>query len=143
MITNKYALAVQIDTNLFEIFDIMYFEKDTELDLKYKKAANCGANFISIPIQNTIKLSTFLDENNLLYNLNNSSYDISENQNIYLGISENKVFIVMLMEKTNITDQKYQAAFENNVVLVDVSLEKNVGIGDLWDRQKITNVLQY
>jgi len=141
MATNKYALAVQIDDDLFEIFEILYLEKDTELDLKYKKAANHGANFISIPIQNTVKLSTFLDQNNLLYNLTNYSYDISEDQSIYLGISKNKVFIVMLIENTNITDQKYQAAFENNVVLVDVSLENNIGLGDLWDKQKIIKVL--
>jgi len=138
---SKYALAVEVDNNLFEIFDIMYFEKDTELDLKYKKGAASGAKFISIPIKNTIKLSDFLDENNLLYNLTNYSHDISENANIYLGIANNTVFATVLIEKINILDQKYQAAFGNNVVLVDISLEDNVGLGDFWDGQKIINLL--
>lgn len=137
----KYALAVEVDNNLFEIFDIIYFEKDTELDLKYKKAAASGAKFISIPIKNTIKLSAFLDENNLSYNLTNYSHDISEDSNIYLGIANSTVFVTILIEKTNILDQKYQAAFGNNVVLVDISLENNVGLGDFWDGQKIISLL--
>jgi hypothetical protein len=134
-------MAVEVEDDLFEIFEILYFEKNTKIDLKYKKAASVGVKAISVPIHNNIKLSFLLSENNFMDNLSDTNFDISKNQNIYLCVSNNKVFAYFLTEKETPTDQKFQAAFENKVIIIDVSLENIVGLGDLWDGQKIINVI--
>ena len=141
MFVDKYAMAVQIEDNLFEIFDILFIEKETEMARKYKNAINHEITAISIPIQNKTKVGMFLNQNNILFDLKSIDSDISEDQDIYLSISDGKVFSYMLMEKTNPDNEKYQAAFESKVVIIDVSLENDIGLGDLWDRQKIIKVL--
>ena len=141
MFTDKYAWAVQIEDDLFEIFDIVYFEKETETAIRYKHATSAGATAISIPIKNKTKIGLFLNENNLSFNLKNIDSEISENEDVYLMISNNTVFSFMLMEKTNPDNKKYQAAFGSNVVIIDVSLENDIGVGDLWNRKKIIKVL--
>lgn len=141
MFVNKYAMAVKIEDNLFEIFEIFYFEKNTKIDLKYKKATNVGAKAISIPIDDNIKLSLLLDKNNFIHDLSDASFDISKNQNIYLCVSDNKVFAYFLTGKETPTDEKFQAAFENEVIIIDVSLENTIGLGDFWNGQKIINVI--
>ena len=141
MFTDKYAWAVQIKDDLFEIFDIIYLEKETEISRIYKNATSIGATAISIPVKNKTKIGVFLNENNISFNLKSPDYEILENEDVYLTISENKVFSFMVMEKTNPDNQKYQAAFESNVIIIDVSLENEIGLGDLWDREKIIKVL--
>lgn len=141
MLIDKYAMAVQIENDLFEIFEILFFEKETETAAKYKNAINAGITAISIPIKNKTKVGVFLNENNISFNFKSIDYDISENQDIYLMMSDNKVFSFILMEKTNPDNEKYQAAFGSNVVVIDVSLENDIGVGDLWNRQKIIKVL--
>ena len=141
MFTDKYAWAVQIKDDLFEIFDIVYLEKETEISRIYKNATSIGATAISIPVKNKTKIGVFLNENNISFNLKSPDYEILENEDVYLTISENKVFSFMVMEKTNPDNQKYQAAFESNVIIIDVSLENEIGLGDLWDREKIIKVL--
>jgi hypothetical protein len=141
MFTDKYAMAVQIKDDLFEIFDVLHIEKESEVNIKYRNATNNGATAISIPIQNNTKIKNFLNQHNILFNLTNTDIDILESQDIYLFMSENKVFSFMVMEKTDPVNQKYQAVFEGNVVIIDVSSEDNIGFGDFWDKEKIIKVL--
>jgi len=141
MLIDKYAMAVQIEDDLFEIFDILSFEQETEMAVKYKNAVNSGITAISIPIKNKTKIGPFLNENNISFNFKSIDYEISENEDVYLMISNNIVFSFMLMEQTNPDNKKYQAAFGSDVVIIDVSLENDIGVGDLWNRKKIIKVL--
>ena len=50
-------------------------------------------------------------------------------------------FYYFINNKINYYDKKYQAAFENNVVVIDVSSENDIGLGDLWDRQKFIKMV--
>lgn len=141
MFISMYALAVEIEDNLFEIFDILYFEKDTEIDFRYKKAISFGATGIYKNIRDGIKINAILQNDSLVSDSNEETFSIDENENIYLFISNNRVFGFIINQKHSQSDEKYQAAFSSNVILIDISLEKNVGLGDLWDGQKIVSVI--
>ncbi len=137
MLTDKYAMAVQIDDNLFEIFDIFYFEKDTELNIRYKNAILKGATAIHTQIRSGIKIGAIFDGNSIISENLEDSVNFDEDHNIYFLLSDNKIFGVIANPKSEAYDQKYQAAFANKVIVIDISLEKNIGFGDLWDGQKI------
>lgn len=141
MFVNKYALAVQLDEKLFEIFDILYFEKGTEIDLRYQKNISSGAIAIHSKIRNQIKVGAILDNDVLTYDSTENCFDLEENENIYLFLSNKKIFGYTIIKKTDLADRKYQAAFGSNVILIDVSLENSVGFGDIWDGQKIIRVI--
>jgi hypothetical protein len=137
MINNKYALAVEIEDGLFEIFEVLYFEKDTELDIRYKNATLKSATAVYTQIRNGIKIGAIFDGNSIISENLEDSDSFDENHNVYFLISDNKIFGVIANPKSEAYDKKYQAAFENKVIVIDISLEKNVGFGDLWDGQKI------
>lgn len=140
MLINSYALAVEIEKGLFEIFDILAFDKGTEIDVRYSNAVSSGATGVFKNIRKGIKIGATLDNDILVSDSEEGAIDLEDNENAYFLISENKVFACMIHEKDNQFDKKYQAAFENNVIVIDISLENNVGFGDLWDGQKIIRV---
>jgi hypothetical protein len=137
MVNNKYALAVEIEDGLFEIFEVLYFEKDTELDIRYKDATSKGAIAIHTQIHSGIKIGAIFDGNNIISENLEDSASFDEDHNIYFLLSDNKIFGVIANPKSESYDQKYKAAFENKVIVIDISLEKNIGFGDLWNGQKI------
>ena len=137
MLFNEYALAVEIEYSLFEIFDILYIPKDTEVDLRYKAATSYGAHGVYAPISSGFAIGDTFENNTVVHNLESESVNISDDQNAYLFISDNKIFGVTINQKLDFADKKYQAAFESNVILIDTSLENKANIGDLWDGQKI------
>ena len=141
MIINEYALAVEIENGMFEIFDILYFEKDTEIDLKYKKAILDGATGVYTGIRTGIKIGATLEEHKNMNYISEEVFNISEDQNVYLFISNNKIFGLTINKKNDIDDEKYQAAFEGNVILIDVSLQSGTNLGDIWDGQKIIKMV--
>lgn len=134
-------MAVQINNGLFEIFEIFYLEKDSEIDLKYQKATSIGARAVSFLINHDIKINDLLNQNNLISNLTNNDFIISKNQDIYLCICDKEVFSFVLMEKTSQANQKFQAAFDGDVIIANVSLQNIVGLGDFWDGQKVINTI--
>lgn len=141
MLTNKYALAVEIEPNLFEIFDIFYFENGSDIDLRYQKSTSDGAIAIHSKIRNGIKIGAILDNDKFLYDSTENTFDIEEHEDIYLFLSNNKVFGFYIQKIGEPDHIKYEAAFENKVIVIDISLENNVGFGDLWDGQKILRVI--
>lgn len=141
MFINKYALAVETDDNLFEIFDILYFEKGTEIDLRYQQNIANKAIGIHSTIRNGIKIGAIFDNDKFIYESTEDTFDIAEDENIYLFLSDNKVFGFIINQKEDPADKKYQAAFSSKVILIDISLEQKVGFGDLWNGQEIIQVI--
>lgn len=141
MLLNEYALAVEIENGLFEIFDILYIPKDTEIDVRYKTAISYGAHGVYIPINSGFAIGDRFENNSVVHNVEDESFDIPDDQNAYLFISDNKIFGLTINQKLDFVDEKYQAAFESNVILIDISLENRANLGDLWDGQKIIPVV--
>jgi hypothetical protein len=137
MTNNKYALAVKIEDGLFEIFDMLHFEKGTALDIRYQDATSQKAIGIYTPFYDEINIGDTLDIDLFLSKDIEESDNTDKDHNVYLLLSNNKVFGIIENSKSESYDKKYQAAFQSKVIVIDVSLEKNVGFGDLWDGQKI------
>jgi hypothetical protein len=141
MISNKYAFAVEIEDGLFEIFDILHFEKGTALDIRYENATSQEAIGIYAPFYDDIDIDDIIDVDRLLSKNIEESDNIDKEDNVYLLLSNNKVFGIIKNSKSESYDKKYQAAFQSKVIIINVSLENNVGFGDLWDGQKIINAV--
>jgi hypothetical protein len=138
---NKFALAVEIDTNTYEIFDVFFFE-NIEMSQRYSKAISAGAIGILAPDYNNIKIGATLVDNKFIVDNQEGILSFSENDVVYTLLSENKVFGISIINKNTDRFIKYDAAFENDVIVLDVSNEDSVGFGDIWDsNQKI--ILKY
>jgi len=138
---NKFALAVKIDKNIYEIFDIFFFE-NLEMIKRYSQAISVGAIAILAPNYNNIKIGAVLADNKFIVENKEGIQTFSQNEVVYTLLSENKVFGISIINKNTDKFIKYNAAFENDVIVLDVSNEDSVGFGDIWDsNQKI--ILKY
>jgi len=133
---NKYALAVEIEEYLYEIFDILYLEKDTEIDKRYKDSISMGSKAIVAPDFNNIKIGATLIDNKFVVDNQEEVKPFNYNDVVYVFLSNNKIFGIMSMGKNNISFSKYDAAFDGNVILVDLCKEDSAGLGDIWDSRK-------
>jgi hypothetical protein len=133
---SKYALAVEIEEGLYEIFDILYFEKDTDIDKRYRKSISMGSKAIVAPDLNNIKIGSILVDNKFIIDNKEGVREFNHNDIVYVFLSNNKIFGIMSMDKSSIDFAKYNAAFDGNVIIVDVSEEDSVGLGDIWHSSK-------
>lgn len=130
---NKYALAVQLNENIYEIFDILYFEKDSEIDKRYKHSISLGATAILAPTLHNIKIGSVFSENKFIVD-NQDNIRVFQDEDIaYVLLSENKVFGIIVMNKESIDYPKFNAAFDSNIIVIDISDQDGVGFGDIWD----------
>lgn len=133
---NKYALAVEIDKDIYEIFEIFFFDKESKISQRYDKAISVGAIGIIAPNYNNIKIGATLVDNKFIVDSQEDTLEFTENDIVYTLLSENKVFGIIKLDKNSNLFKKYEAAFENNVIVLNVSNEKSVGFGDIWDLNK-------
>lgn len=141
MATTKYALAIEVDNSLFEIFDILYFDKDSEIDIRYQKATLNGAIGF-YPKDNTkVKIGSFWNGIDFIAVDERDYVEIDPSQDIYVFTSKDIVFGAVIKDKDTLENYKYQAAFAGNVIMIDVSSEANIGLGDFWNGKNIIPVV--
>ena len=134
--TSKYALCIEIEEGIYEIFDILYFEKDTDIDKRYRESIAMGSKAIMAPDLNNIKIGATLVDNKFMIDNQEGVREFNPNDIAYVFLSNNKIFGIISMDKDSINSAKYRAAFDGNVIIVDVSKEDSVGFGDIWDSSK-------
>jgi hypothetical protein len=139
--TNKYALAVEIEPHLFEIFDIIYLEKNSEIDLRYKNGTLTSAIAVCPKNNSKLKVGSFWNGEDVVSEEVEGFFDINSDQDAYVFIFNSKMFGIVVKLKDHPDNYKYQAAFESNVILINVSSESSVGLGDLWDGQKVQSIV--
>jgi len=132
---NKFALAVEIDTDIYEIFDVFFFE-NIEISQRYSKAISTGAIGILAPDYNNIKIGATLVDNKFIVDNQENILEVQENNVVFVLLSENKIFGVIIMKKDAPNFAKYDAAFESNVIVLNISDEESAGLGDIWDASK-------
>jgi hypothetical protein len=133
---NKYALAVEIEDGIYEIFDIFFMESNTEISDRYKKAISPGAIAISAPTLDNIKIGAKLVNNSFVVEDKEGIRTFEENDSAFLLLSKDIIFGIMVMKKNHHSYLKYIAAFENKVIVLDVSDKDKVGFGDMWNEKK-------
>jgi hypothetical protein len=140
MFFSKYALAVEIEDYLFEIFDIITHELDSEIDKRYKNATKNTAIAIKALSNKNIKNGSTNNNGYFESEDKDGFLEIDDSQYVFVFLSDNKVFGASIMTEESPGLEKYINAFESKVVLLDISLEENIGIGDLWDTKKFKSV---
>ena len=133
---SKFALAVEIDKDIYEIFDMFFLEPNTPRAQRYNKAVSNGAIGILAPDYNNIKIGATLVDNKFIVDSQEDVLQVKENDRVCVFLSENKVFGLIIMDKDSYQFIKYDAAFESNVIVLDISNEEFVGFGDIWDANK-------
>jgi hypothetical protein len=140
--TSKYALAVEIDSSLFEIFDILYFDKDSEIDTRYKSGTLSDAKGFYPKDNKKIKIGAFWNGSDFVSADETNYVEIDISQDIYVFTSQDIIFGAVIKDKNTLENNKYQAAFQSNIIIINVSSEDNIGLGDFWDGKKIISVVQ-
>jgi hypothetical protein len=133
---SKFALAVEIDKDLYEIFEIFFFDKESKISQRYDQATSNGAIGIVAPDHNNLDIGSILVDNKFITNSQKDIVSFAENDAVYTLLSENKVFAIITIDKNKDLFAKYDAAFESNVIVLNVSNKNSVGMGDIWDASK-------
>ena len=128
---NKYALAVEIDKDIYEIFDMFFFEPNTPISERYKKSISKGAIAILAPDYNNIEIGATLVDNKFIIDVQKDIKKFQEDDAVFVLLSQNKVFGIIIMKKNAPNFTKYDAAFENTVIVLDLCNEDSVGFGDM------------
>jgi hypothetical protein len=137
---SKYALAVEIKDSLFEIFDIITYEINSESDIRYKNGIKNTATAIKPLSNKNIKIGS-TNNNGFFESEDKDGFlEVDDYQNVFVFLSDNKVFGLMMINQESPSLEKYISAFESKVILLDISLEEDVGIGDLWDTKEFKNI---
>lgn len=140
MSVSRYALAVQVDDSFFEIFDILDLEKNEERDLRYKAGILNGSKVINPKDTSGIKIGSFWNGSKFIPDSFEDCLEIDEDHHIYTFLSENKIFGFMINAKGTFIDEKFQAALDLNVILINVNDDDIVNLGDIWDGNSFKKV---
>ena len=132
---NKYALAVEIEDGIYEIFDILFMESNTEISNRYKKAISLGASAIAAPTLDNIKVGAKLVNNIFILEDKEGARTFGEDDSVFLLLSKDIIFGIMVIKKNDPTYLKYVAAFENKIIVLDVSDKDVVGFGYIWNEK--------
>lgn len=135
MLTSSYALAVKVDDSSFEIFDILELEKNEERDSRYRAAILKGSKVINPKNITGIKIGSMWNGNNFTPDNYDGCIGIRDDQNIYTFLSDNKVFGFITNYKNTFLDEKFQAAIDSEVIVIDLENQNNINLGDIWDGQ--------
>lgn len=138
MNSKKYALVV--DKEVFDIIDL----ESAPQELIDRCAQGFSARVfcldvtdlsdaISIGIGSTYKLGNF-DNSNLLMN-NKEVFDNTVKRK-YCFISNEKVFLIVIIENDFPQAPIWENAFKSKITIIDISEEKNVSIGDIYHDKK-------
>lgn len=140
MLFSKYALAVEVEDCLFEIFDTITHELDSEIDKRYKKGTKNTAIAIKALSNKNIKNGS-INNNGLFESKDKDGFlEIDDSQHAFVFLSDNRVFGASIMTQESPGFEKYINAFQSKVLVLDISLEENIGIGDLWDTKSFKNI---
>jgi len=139
---DKYALATEIEenSNLFEVFEIIIFESDSEISKRWKSGtSNQNAIAMNVTGLDNLTFDSFWDGQkfNLPDNkervVGHDVFDIwghEENSLSLAFLSKNKIF-GRVTKHNDI--EKFEAAFSNKVLVIDASDVKLFGLGYIWD----------
>ena len=147
---DKYALATEIEegSNLFEIFNIRIFNSDSEISQRWKiGTSDQKAVAMNVTGLDNITFDSIWDGKKFNLpdtkqrNLGPIIFDIWEHEPNSLSLafmSNNKVFGRITQ---HVELEKFEAAFSNKVVIIDVSNIKPVGLGYIWNGSTIETPL--
>jgi len=135
MLISSYALAVKIDDSSFEIFDILELEKNEERDLRYKSAISKGSQVINPKNTSGIKIGSVWNGDSFIPDNYDGCIKVIDEQNIYTFLSDNKIFGFITNYKNTFLDEKFQAAIDSEVILIDLEGYSNINLGDIWNGQ--------
>jgi hypothetical protein len=133
---DKYAFAVEIEDGIYEIFEILFLESNTEISNRYKNAISSGAVAILAPTLNNIKIGAKLVNNSFIAEDKQGVRTFEQDDSVFLLLSKDTIFGIISMKKHDHSYLKYSAAFENKVIVLDVSDKEKVGFGDIWNEKK-------
>jgi hypothetical protein len=139
MLTSNYALAVKISDLEFEVFEILNLDIDEERDSRYKAGILKGSKVINPKNKSGIKIGSFWTGSEFIPDNYDDCLEIDDDINIYTLLSDDKVFGFIMNKKNTFLDEKFQAAFDLDVILIDLSEHSGVSFGDIWDGKKFTN----
>lgn len=140
----KYAFAVQLEenSNLFEIFDIILINQSSNNEMinRWKKGFLNG-NVTLLKNNNVEKISenSFWDGEKFIFNNNFKSFEYyNKNLSIVL-LSNNYVFGLINLPEDQYVKDKYEAALDSNVIGIDISNIDNVELGSIWNGTEFIN----
>lgn len=134
---NTYALAVKIDDTLFEIFHLVNTEENSEMDIRYQESTKKETKVILLGPNKKFNLGAFWKEENFTLNNDKEPIAFDTNADTYIFLSENIVFGMLKIVNEHPFIEKYRAAIESDVIIVNLSKYNDVSLGDLWNGKEL------
>ena len=137
---NTYALAVKIDDNLFEIFHLINTEENSDMDTRYQESTKKETKVMALKPNEKFNLGAFWNEEGFILNNEKEPLAFDTNADTYVFLSENIVFGMFKIVNEHPFIEKYRAAIESDVIIVNLSKYNDVSLGDLWNRKELYSI---
>lgn len=137
---NTYALAVKIDDNLFEIFHLVDTEKNSEMDIRYQESTKKETKVIPLRPNEQFNLGASWNEKGFTLNNEKEPISFDTNADTYVFLSENIVFGMFRIIHQHPFVEKYRAAIESDVIVINISNYLDADLGDLWNGKEVYSV---
>lgn len=145
---DKYALATEIEdnSNLFEIFDIIIVDGDSDISKRWKPAASTlRAVAMDVTNYDNVAYNSIWDGTKFTLpdnhsNIGSDIFDVwsrNEGSINHALMLDNKVFGKIVQHLDSLQYNKYKAAFSNKVVVIDVTDMKSFGLGYIWNGSEV------
>lgn len=137
---NTYALAVKLEDSLFEIFHLINTEEDSEMDIRYRESTKKETKVVFLKPNQKFNLGAIWNEEDFIVNKDIDPIDFDNNSDTYVFLSENVVFGMFRIIHQHPFVEKYRAAIESDVIVINISDYKDADLGDLWNGKEVCNI---
>lgn len=145
---HKYALAVQIDENLYEVFDVINVpDSATPSITRIENALNSGHQILGMKTTqfgNSVVHGAIWNGEN--FSGGNEDYYLNKNpnwsvSNSFSFLCNNEIFLISFMSVNTSANEMYDAAFSGNVTLIKVQEDQDVSPGCTWNGLEFSSLV--
>lgn len=110
------------------------------MDIRYKESTQKETRVVLLKPDQKFNLGAFWNGEEFILNSEKDPMLFEENFDIYLYLSENIVFGVFRITHEHPFVEKYRAAIESDVIVINISDYDNAGLGDLWNGKEVYSI---
>ncbi len=125
---------------MFEIFHLIDAEENSEMDARYKESTKKETKVVFLKHDQKFNLGSSWNGQDFILNSEKDPIPFDQNADTYVFLSENIVFGMFRIIHQHPFVEKYRAAIESNVIVINISDYLDADLGDLWNGKEVYSV---
>lgn len=110
------------------------------MDTRYKEGTQKETKVVLLKPDQTFNLGAFWNGEGFVLNSDKDPMLFDQDSDIYIYLSEGIVFGVFKITHDHPFIEKYRAAIESDIIVINISDYDNAGLGDLWNGKEVYSI---